>query len=226
MGQKIHPYGFRLGPLYTWVSRWFADDAHYADLLLQDVLLRESLTKRLKPAGLAQAEIERSINKIRVVLHVSRPGLVIGRGGTGLEEVKKFIEGELRRIAHVRKLGKAAFDQLKTKVEVVVEPVKEPNLSAQIVATNIADQLIKRMPHKRICMQTVERVMTAGARGVKIKLAGRIAGAEIARRETYKAGTIPLSTIREEVDYAEVPSLTKSGYVGVKVWICKKTAAI
>jgi len=152
--------------------------------------------------------------------------LVIGRGGTGLEEVKKFIEGELRRIAHVRKLGKAAFDQLKTKVEVVVEPVKEPNLSAQIVATNIADQLIKRMPHKRICMQTVERVMTAGARGVKIKLAGRIAGAEIARRETYKAGTIPLSTIREEVDYAEVPSLTKSGYVGVKVWICKKTAAI
>lgn len=226
MGQKIHPYGFRLGPLYTWVSRWFADDAHYADLLLQDVLLRESLVKRLKPAGLAQAEIERSINKIRVVLHVSRPGLVIGRGGTGLEEVKKFIEGELRRIAHVRKLGKAAFDQLKTKVEVVVEPVKEPNLSAQIVATNIADQLIKRMPHKRICMQTVERVMTAGARGVKIKLAGRIAGAEIARRETYKAGTIPLSTIREEVDYAEVPSLTKSGYVGVKVWICKKTAAI
>ncbi len=222
MGQKIHPYGFRLGPLYTWVSRWFADDARYADLLLQDVLLRESLTKRLKPAGLAQAEIERSINKIRVVLHVSRPGLVIGRGGTGLEEIKKFIEGELRRIAKEKKLGKASFDNQKTKVEVVVEPVKEPNLSAQIVATNIADQLIKRMPHKRICMQTVERVMTSGARGVKIKLAGRIAGAEIARRETYKAGTIPLSTIREEVDYAEVPSLTKSGYVGVKVWICKK----
>lgn len=226
MGQKIHPYGFRLGPLYTWVSRWFADDARYADLLLQDVLLRESLTKRLKPAGLAQVEIERSINKIRVILHVSRPGLVIGRGGTGLEEVKKFIEGNLRSIAKERKLGKASFDNLKTKVDVVVEPVKEPNLSAQIVATNIADQLIKRMPHKRICMQTVERVMTSGARGVKIKLAGRIAGAEIARRETYKAGTIPLSTIREEVDYAEVPSLTKSGYVGVKVWICKKTVAI
>lgn len=222
MGQKIHPYGFRLGPLYTWVSRWFADDARYADLLLQDVLLRESLTKRLKPAGLAQVEIERSINKIRVILHVSRPGLVIGRGGTGLEEIKKFIEGNLRSIVKEKKLSRAVFDNLKTKVEVVVEPVKEPNLSAQIVATNIADQLMKRMPHKRICLQTVERVMTAGARGVKIKLAGRIAGAEIARRETYKAGTIPLSTIREEVDYAEVPSLTKSGYVGVKVWICKK----
>ncbi|MEK7533454.1 MAG: 30S ribosomal protein S3 [Patescibacteria group bacterium] len=223
MGQKIHPYGFRLGPLYTWVSRWFADDARYADLLLQDVLLRELLTKRLKPAGLAQVEIERSINKIRVILHVSRPGLVIGRGGTGLEEIKKFIEGSLRSIAKEKRLSKASFDNLKTKVEIVVEPVKEPNLSAQIVATNIADQLIKRMPHKRICLQTVERVMTAGARGVKIKLAGRIAGAEIARRETYKAGTIPLSTIREVVDYAEVPSLTKSGYVGVKVWICKKT---
>jgi len=222
MGQKIHPYGFRLGPLYTWVSRWFADDSRYADLLLQDVLLREALVKRLKPAGLASVEIERSINKIRVVLHVSRPGLVIGRGGTGLEDVKKFVEATLRTIAREKRLGKAAFDATKMKVEVVVEPVKEPNLSAQIVATNIADQLIKRMPHKRICMQTLDRVMTAGARGVKIKLAGRIAGAEISRRETYKAGTIPLSTLREEVEYAEVPSLTKSGYVGVKVWICKK----
>lgn len=224
MGQKIHPYGFRLGPLYTWVSRWFADDSRYADLLLQDVLLREALTKRLKPAGLATAEIERSINKIRVILHVSRPGLVIGRGGTGLEDVKKFVENALRTIAQQKRLGKAAYDAAKTKVEVVVEPVKEPNLSAQIVATNIVDQLIKRMPHKRICMQTLDRVMSAGARGVKIKLSGRIAGAEISRRETYKAGTIPLSTLREEVEYAEVPALTKSGYVGVKVWICKKSS--
>lgn len=226
MGQKIHPYGFRLGPLYTWVSRWFADDAHYADFLLQDVLLREQLTKRLKPAGLAQIEIERSINKLRVILHVSRPGLVIGRGGTGLEEVKKFIETTVIDIAKTRKLNKAAFDRTKTKIEVVVEPVKEPNLSAQLIAVNIADQLIKRMPHKRICMQTLDRVMTSGARGVKIKLAGRIAGAEIARRETYKTGTIPLSTLREEVDYAEVPALTKSGYVGVKVWICKKSKSL
>lgn len=222
MGQKIHPYGFRLGPKYTWISRWFASDGRYADLLLQDVLLREALTKRLKVAGLAQVEIERSINKIRVILHVSRPGLVIGRGGTGLEEIKKFIEAELVRVAREKRLKKAAYDRTKMKVEVVVEPVKEPNLSAQIVATNIGDQLVKRMPHKRICMQTLDRVMTSGARGVKIKLAGRIAGAEISRRETYKAGTIPLSTIREDVDYAEVPALTKSGYIGVKVWICKK----
>lgn len=153
---------------------------------------------------------------------MSRPGLVIGRGGTGLEEVKKFIEGELSLVAREKRLAKAVFDRSKMKVEVVVEPVKEPNLSAQIIAVNIGDQLVKRMPHKRVCMQTIDRVMTAGARGVKIKLAGRIAGAEISRRETYKAGTIPLSTIRESVEYAEVPALTKSGYIGVKVWICKK----
>ena len=222
MGQKIHPYGFRLGPLYTWTSRWFAGNDRYADLVLQDVLLREALAKRLKPAGLSQAEIERSINKVRVILHVSRPGLVIGRGGTGLEDVKKFIEATLSSIAKEKRLKKAAFDRTKMKIEVVVEPVKEPNLSAQLIANNIVDQLIKRLPHKRVCMQSLDRVMTAGARGVKIKLAGRIAGAEISRRETYKAGTIPLSTLREPVDYAEVPALTKSGYVGVKVWICKK----
>lgn len=222
MGQKIHPYGFRLGPLYTWVSRWFADDSRYADLLIQDVLLREELTKRLQNAGLAQVEIERSINKMRIVLHVSRPGMVIGRGGTGLEDIKKFIAKKLLEIAKDKKLGKEAYNPAKIKIEVVVEPVKEPNLSARIVATNITIQLVRRMPHKRICMQTLDRVMTAGAKGVKIKLSGRIAGAEISRRETYKAGSIPLSTIREEVDYAETPALTKSGYVGVKVWIYKK----
>jgi len=222
MGQKIHPYGFRLGPLYTWVSRWFADDSRYADLLIQDVLLREELTKRLKTAGLAQVEIERSINKIRIVLHVSRPGMVIGRGGTGLEDIKKFIAKTLLFAAKDKKLGNDTYNPSKIKIEVTVEPVKEPNLSARIVATNIVDQLIRRMPHKRICMQTLERVTTAGAKGVKIKLAGRIAGAEISRRETYKAGSIPLSTIREEVDYAEIPALTKSGYIGVKVWIYKK----
>jgi small subunit ribosomal protein S3 len=222
MGQKIHPYGFRLGPLYTWVSRWFADDKRYADILIQDLRLRESLSQRLHTAGLAQVEIERSINKMKVILRVSRPGMVIGRGGTGLEEIKKFVEQSLRTTAKERRFDKSIFDPSKNKVEVIVEPVKEPNLSAQIVATNIADQLIKRLPHKRVCLQAVDRVMSAGAKGAKVKLAGRIAGAEISRRETYKAGSIPLSTIREQVEYAEVPALTKSGYIGVKVWICKK----
>ena len=158
---------------------------------------------------------------MKIILHVSRPGMVIGRGGSGLEEIKKYVEQAIMKIAREKKLDKSVYDPTKTKVEVVVEPVKEPNLSAFLVATNIGDQMIKRMPHKRICNQTLERVMSAGAKGVKIKLAGRIAGAEIARREIYKIGSIPLSTIREDVDYAEVPALTKSGYVGIKVWISK-----
>lgn len=226
MGQKIHPQGFRLGPVFTWSSRWFADDKRYSDLLLQDIGLRRQLHEKLKSAGLAQVEIERSINKIKITLHVSRPGVVIGRGGSGLEEVKKFIESVLvqkpARSAPYEKARVLTFDLNKTKVEVVVEPVKDPNLNAFLMATNIADQLAKRLPHKRVCNQALDRVMSAGAKGVRIALAGRIAGAEIARREKYKAGTVPLSTIREEVDYAQVPSLTKSGYIGVKVWICRK----
>lgn len=213
MGQKIHPLGFRLGPLYTWSSRWYADSKNYSKFLREDVALRKSLFARLKSAGLAQVEIERSINKMKIILHVSRPGVVIGRGGTGLEEVKKFIHALVE--SSVKK-GDA-----QTKIEIIVEPVKDPNLNAFLVATNIADQLVKRMPHKRVCISTLDRVMSSGARGVKILLAGRIAGAEISRKEKYKAGSIPLSTIRETVDYAEVPSLTKSGYIGVKVWIYK-----
>ncbi len=217
MGQKIHPHAFRLGPMFTWSSRWYADNKRYSELLRHDLMLRKELFGRLKSAGLAQVEIERSINKVKVMLHVARPGVVIGRGGTGLEEVKKFIE-KILRAAEKRKPEEAG----KVKVEVVVEPVKEPSLSALLVATMICDQLIKRFPYKRACNQAMDRVMSAGAQGVRIKLAGRIAGAEISRRVIFKAGSIPLSSIRAEVDFAEVPALTKSGYIGVKVWISKK----
>lgn len=208
MGQKIHPKGFRIGPVFNWVSRWYAGSKQYKHLLLSDVLLRRELFLKLKSAGLAQVEIERSINKVKVMVHVSRPGVVIGRGGQGLEMLKKFVEGFL---------GKSQM-----KVDIAVEPVKEPNLNAYLVATGIADQLARRMPHKRVCLQAVDRMMSAGAKGAKIKLSGRINGAEIARREKFGTGTIPLSTIRENIDFAAVPSLTKSGYIGVKVWICRK----
>ncbi len=211
MGQKINPKGFRLGNLYTWSSRWFADDKRYKDFLLEDVKIRKALTLRLRPAGVSQVEIERSINKIDITLHVSRPGVVIGRGGAGLEEVKKYIQGLLD--------SKSAA---KMKLEIKVEPVKEPNLDAYLVAANVAEQLAKRLPHRRVVNSAVDKVMTAGAKGVKIMLSGRIAGADISRRETFKAGTMPLSTIREDIDFATYPSMTRSGYVGVKVWICKK----
>lgn len=218
MGQKVNPKGFRIGTVFPWSSRWFAAGGSYKDLLLEDVQLRFAIKQRLKMAGLALVELERSINKMRIILHVAKPGVVIGRGGSGLEETKKFIEAFLKN----RKHPTFAPGQ-KMRIELTVEPVKEPYLNAQLVASNIADQLAKRMPHKRVCNQAIERVMSAGAKGVKIGLSGRIAGAEIARRETYKQGSIPLSTIREEVDFAHVPSLTKSGYIGVKVWICRFT---
>lgn len=213
MGQKIHPRGFRLGTVFTWSSRWFADSRRYKTLFLEDVKLRDMLMSKLKSAGIESVEIERSINKIKVTLNVSRPGVVIGRGGAGLEDLKKYIELFLA--------SKGTTSRV--KLELSVEPVKEPNLSAQLVASTIADQLIKRLPPKRVGNQTVERVMAAGAKGVRILLAGRIGGAEIARRAKFQAGTVPLSTIREYVDYASVPALTKSGYVGVKVWICRKS---
>ncbi|MBU1326905.1 30S ribosomal protein S3 [Patescibacteria group bacterium] len=225
MGQKIHPHGFRLGPVFTWGSRWFAHGRRYGELLLEDVRLRRELFIRLKTAGLAQVEIERSINKVKIILHVSRPGVVIGRGGSGLEEVKKFIE-KFIQAQPPKGSGSQISSNMpplnKTKVELSVEPVKDPNLNAYLVAVNITDQLARRIHHKRVCNQTLDRVMASGAKGIRIMLAGRIAGAEISRKEKYKAGSVPLSTIRERIDYAEVPALTKSGYIGVKVWICRK----
>lgn len=212
MGQKVNPFAFRLGPVYGWTARWFAKDARYKELLLEDIILRATLEKRLKHAGLARVEIERSINRIDITLYVTRPGVVIGRGGSGLEELKNQVTQLLTKKNKNHPL----------KIELKVEPVKEPNLEAKIVASTVADQLARRMSHKRVVMQTIERVMNSGAKGVRVMLSGRIAGAEISRREKYQKGTIPLSTIRELIDYAAVPSLTKSGFIGVKVWICRR----
>lgn len=212
MGRKINPRGFRLGQIYNWNSRWFATGKRYRELVLEDAKLRKVLMEKLKPAGIAQVEIERLLNKIEVIVHVSRPGVVIGRGGQGLEELKKFI-------AEILKVKEG--DKAVSKLELKVEPIKEPNLNAYLVASNIADQLIKRIPHKRVARQAVQRVVSSGAQGVRVVLSGRIAGAEIARYEKFQQGRMPLTTIRENVDFAAIPALTKSGYIGVKVWICR-----
>lgn len=209
MGQKVNPNLLRLGPVYSWHSRWF-DDKRYKDLLLEDYKLRAVLMDRLKTAGISGVEIERSINNINLIIYVSRPGMVIGRAGTGLEDLKIFLSSIISK----GKKGKNI-----PKLDIKVEPIKETNLDAYLVAKNISDQLIRRMHHKRLMTQSVERVMGAGAKGVRIILAGRIGGAEIARREKMQKGTVPLSTIREHVTFASVPSLTKKGYIGVKVWI-------
>lgn len=209
MGQKVNPHVIRLGTVFNWSSRWF-DERNYKTSVLEDFGLRSMLMKRLKTAGVASVEIERAINSLRIIIHVSRPGIVIGRGGSGLEELKKTINAFF-----VQTRGTTVLP----KLDIRVEPVKEPNLNAQLVAVNISDQLIRRLPFKRVLNATAERVMNSGALGVKIVLTGRIGGAEIGRREKIHMGTVPLSTIREEISYAQVPALTKKGYIGIKVWI-------
>ncbi|MCL5019458.1 MAG: 30S ribosomal protein S3 [Patescibacteria group bacterium] len=209
MGQKVNPKLLRLGPVYNWSSRWF-DDKRYKEMLLEDYMLRKILNKKLMNAGISEIVIERSINNIKVTCNVSRPGMVIGRAGSGLEELKEFLYLSLS----MKKNGKNA-----QKLDIQVEPIKDPNLDAHLVAKNIADQLIKRLPAKRVLAQTVEKVMGSGAKGVRVVLSGRIGGAEIGRREKLQKGKVPLSTIREHISYSSFPALTKKGYIGVKVWI-------
>lgn len=209
MGQKVNPHVIRLGAVHTWSSRWF-DERQYKEVVLEDYGLRKMLMARLRSAGVAGVELERSINSMKIIIHVSRPGIVIGRGGSGLEDLKKVITAFFLKQRNGAK---------PPKMDIRVEPVKEPNLNAHLVANNISDQLIRRLPFKRILNSTAERVMGSGALGVKVLLTGRINGAEIARREKIHVGTVPLSTIRENISYAQVPALTKKGYIGIKVWI-------
>lgn len=208
MGQKVHPVGFRMGIGATWQSRWFAKGDKYKEMVAQDLEIRKLLMDRLKPAGIASIEIERSGNKVKVIIFVSRPGILIGRGGTGLTELKKFLMKEL-----------AIKDE--GSLEVSPMEIKSADLSAYLVAQSVAEQLTKRLPAARIMNQALDRVMRAGAKGVKIALAGRIGGAEIARREWKYAGIMPLHTLRSNIDFVVYPALTKSGFVGVKVWINK-----
>ncbi|OGH19134.1 MAG: 30S ribosomal protein S3 [Candidatus Levybacteria bacterium RIFCSPHIGHO2_01_FULL_40_15b] len=212
MGQKVNPIALRLGIHQGFKSVGFYSKKNYSSTVLQDIKIRKALFKRLKPAGVGDVVIERSLSSIKITIYVTRPGIVIGRGGTGLEDLKKQI---------VQMLGVTKNDKNAKKIELKVEPIKDPNLNAYLVASNIADQLIRRMPHRRIMKQTVDKVMGARAKGVRIVLSGRIGGAEIGRRERLQSGKVSLSTIREDIDYAQIPALTKSGYVGVKVWINK-----
>lgn len=211
MGQKVNPQLLRIGPVYNWESRWF-EKKRYKDVLLEDYKLRRTLMERLRPAGVSRIEIDRSINSLKITAYVSRPGIVIGRAGTGLDELKKFLAKQVE----AAKKGKNA-----PKVDIRIEQIKEPNLEAYLIVRNIADMLIKRMPHKRVMNMAAEKAMSSGAKGVRILLSGRIGGSDIGRREKVQAGTVPLSTIREHVSFASGPALTKKGYIGIKVWINK-----
>lgn len=212
MGQKVNPLGFRLGKVFNWVSNWYANGRTYSQFLLEDVKLRRFLFDRLRLAGITDVQIDRSINTIKITLSVARPGVVIGRGGSGLEELKKLI---IKKLELDTRSGKAP------KFELNVIEVKNPDISARLINLRIAEQINKRYPHRRAASQAIERAMSAGAKGIKIIFAGRINGAEIARREKYSQGSLPLSTIRSEIEYFEQPAFTKYGYVGIKVWVYK-----
>jgi len=214
MGQKINPIGFRTGTFYPWKSRWFHDDKNYKNYLIEDIVLRKALMDRLKSAGVDLVEIERLPKSMVITVTVSRPGVVIGRGGTGIEDLKKFI------IAILEKTKQKEIKDI--KVDLKVNEVKNPDLSAYLVANRIVFDIERRMPYRKIVAKTIERVMQSGALGIKVILAGRIQGAEISRTEKFHKGSIPSQTMRENIDYAQVPALTKRGYVGVKVYIHKK----
>lgn len=211
MGQKVHPKGLRLGIVYNWNSRWFFSNKKlFREALISDIKIRETLMRKFSFASVTQVDIERAIKKITIVIYSVKPGMIIGRGGKGLEEVKSFI---------VRQLN--AGKRKDIKIDIKIEPVKKPFVNAYYVAQTVAEKLVRNFPHRGVVHNAMNRVREAGAKGVKIQLGGRIAGAEISRREKYFQGTVPTSTIREEVDFARFPALTKSGYIGVKVWICK-----
>jgi small subunit ribosomal protein S3 len=207
MGQKVNPRAARLALTRDWSSRWFvSSDKKYRELLLEDVRIRSLIMEKLRVAGVSRVIIERSLGKITVTVQVARPGMVIGRGGAGVEELRKLIE---KHTGH--------------KISLNIEEVKRLDQNAQLVATNMAEQIEKRLPVKKIMNQTADRVMRAGALGIKIICSGRIGGSEIARREKVVRGSIPSSTLRADIDFAKVDAKTATaGVVGVKVWIHKK----
>lgn len=207
MGHKINPTSIRLKITQPWKSRWFAKPPDYAKLLAEDIKIREYLDKHLKKAGLVRLDIERTGDgKITVVVKTTKPGLIIGKGGAGIEELKKKIR---------QKLG------IKKELKVNIEEMREVNLQAQSIANSISEQIEKRVAFRRLMKQTLEQIMNAGAKGAKVAIGGRLNGAEIARTEHLALGKIPLHTLRADIDFARSTAFTTYGTVGIKVWIYK-----
>ena len=202
MGQKINPTGLRVGVIKDWESRWYAKNADFGDMLVEDYNLREWLLTKLAPAGVPKIEIERDANRVRINIHCAKPGMVIGRGGSEIDKLKAECE---------KKLGK--------DVSLNIVEIKSPDLNAQLVAESIASQLERRISFRRALKQAIGRTMKLGAKGIKTQVSGRLGGSDIARTEHYHEGTIPLQTIRADIDYGFAEAKTTYGRVGVKVWI-------
>jgi small subunit ribosomal protein S3 len=203
MGRKVHPTSFRLGIIKDWQSRWYAD-RNYTEMLHEDVRIRQLVTQRLANASLSRTEIQRSANQLEVTLHTAKPGIVIGKGGQAVDQLRKDLE---------TMTGK--------KVKLNIEEIKQPELDAYLVAESIAEQIGRRVSYKRAMKQSVMRSLRAGAKGVKIRISGRLGGAEMARSVWEREGRVPLHTIRADIDYGQVHAHTTYGRIGVKVWIYK-----
>lgn len=203
MGQKVHPAGFRLVVNKAWHGRWYAGK-NYTELLHEDLLIRRTILARLKDAGIPRIEIERGANQVAVTIHTAKPGIVIGKAGAKVDELKNQLE---------RLTGK--------KVRVNIQEIRIPELDAHLVARNIGEQLERRVAYKRAIKQAVQRAMQRGAKGVKIAIAGRLGGAEMSRKESDRAGRVPLHTLRANIDYGTSEAATTFGRIGIKVWIYK-----
>ena len=204
MGQKVNPHGLRVGVIKNWDSRWFAKDEVFGDTLVSDYNIRKYLKKALQDAGVPKIEIERDSHRVRVFIHCAKPGMVIGRGGSEIEKYKTELE-----------------KMVKMPVSLNVVEVRQPDLDAQLVAENISSQLERRVAFRRAMKMAIRNTMRLGAKGIKISCSGRLTGAEIARTEHYHEGTIPLQTIRADIDYGFWEANTTYGKIGVKVWIYK-----
>ncbi len=205
MGQKVNPIGFRLALNKDWRSRWFADKRDFGKLLKEDIDIRKLVADRLKDAAVSDIYIERYANRIRVTIKTARPGLVIGRKGEDIEKLRTILS---------KKSGKEIY--------IEIAEVKKPDIDAQLVAENVAMQLERRVSHRRAMKRALQMAMDNGALGIKILIAGRLNGAEIARSESYKEGKIPLHTLRANIDYGTTEANTVAGIIGIKVWICKE----
>jgi small subunit ribosomal protein S3 len=202
MGQKVNPIGFRTGIMLDWKSRWYASKKDFAELLMEDKKIRDYVSKKYKFAGIPKIEIERTRDEVRVLLHAARPGVIIGRKGQQVEQLQDELQNLIGR-----------------RVNIKIEEISRPELKAHLVAEDIAEQLSKRASFRRTMKRAMETTMEAGAKGIKIELAGRLGGAEMARREKQISGSIPLSTLRANIDYGFVEAMTAQGHIGVKVWI-------
>ena len=205
MGQKTHPVGFRLNVNKAWSSTWFAEKNNFAESLEEDVKIREYISYRLPNAGISNVEINRTSKKVSVTIHTARPGIVIGRGGEEVNKLKK----ELRQLTN------------KKDAQINISEVKRPELNAALVGMNICQQLKKKISYRRVINKAMQATMRMGANGIRINVAGRLGGVEIARSEKYSDGSVPLHTLRANIDYALSEAHTAYGIIGVKVWICK-----